>query len=361
MPEPDAHTAPQRPPNAPFHARENPYSKNFRNFSQVIHNPNYKRVVKVDDKPLNLLLKPCSKIDIDKLPKTLAELGIVIDEEDPPITRHSRVAPPRARVKAEAPSDPLVEIERNHIVRKVSVLRRVRISLDPDPWSDHEAWGPGDQAAYEEQERLRIEYGAQFLADQSPRPAIYGLDAVKLGSLLDISPSPPPPSRPTEEAKDKTTEDDQIYRMETTYLEETGAGNIIKGFDNYVKGSSTTGTGAGATSGAGGAASRRKGQVLEQDRVFSKSSASFSKDSPPPDSTTTTPSHTRTPSTSIAPTQNGAAAAAATNNNDTPSTTTTNQKSGPAPKKSNKKARAQSTEQEEDGDGGNRNKRQKTG
>ena len=59
-------------------------------------------------------------------------------------------------------------------------------------------------------------------------------------------------------------------------MEETVAGNIIKGFDNYIKGSTAAG-GASATGGGGGGgtSTRRKGQVMDADRIFSRSSVSF--------------------------------------------------------------------------------------
>jgi chromatin modification-related protein EAF6 len=93
-----------------------------------------------------------------------------------------------------------------------------------------------------------------------------------------------------------------LYAAETTYLEETSAaGNIIKGFDNYIKSSTVSAAsagGGGTISGAaagGGMGARRKAPVNESDRVFSRSSLSAMRDSETPNSATSTPIHAGTP------------------------------------------------------------------
>ena len=78
--------------------------------------------------------------------------------------------------------------------------------------------------------------------------------------------------------------EEQIHRQETAYLEETSpAGNIIKGFDNYIKSSAVTnaasnasaGTGTISGSAVGGVGNRRKGAINDSDRVFSRSSVQY--------------------------------------------------------------------------------------
>lgn len=99
--------------------------------------------------------------------------------------------------------------------------------------------------------------------------------------------------------------EETIYRHETTYLEDTtSAGNIIKGFDNYIKSSAITsaataaggpsgGTISGSAAGGGGGpgTARRKTVISDTDRVFSRSSTSYMRDSDSPCSATTTPNY----------------------------------------------------------------------
>ena len=62
-----------------------------------------------------------------------------------------------------------------------------------------------------------------------------------------------------------------IWNKEGSYLDDTPAGNIMKGFDNYIKASGAP----GGSSTGGGTASRKKSTVSEQDRLFSRSSVGY--------------------------------------------------------------------------------------
>jgi len=115
--------------------------------------------------------------------------------------------------------------------------------------------------------------------------------------------------------------EDNIYKKETEYLEETPYGNILTGFDNYIKGSSNAAPGGG----------RRRAGISETDRVFSRSSIRYNDitDSPGPSSAQTTPPHAPTPiNTSILKD--------ATSNNATPTSTTSANKSSAGLKKNKK-------------------------
>lgn len=64
--------------------------------------------------------------------------------------------------------------------------------------------------------------------------------------------------------------EDNIYKMESSYLEDTnGAGNIVRGFDGWVKGV--------VVGGDKKAADDRKARVRvrDEDRIFSRSSMSW--------------------------------------------------------------------------------------
>ena len=55
--------------------------------------------------------------------------------------------------------------------------------------------------------------------------------------------------------------EDTISQKESAYLESTPQGNIINGYDGYIKGA--------------GGANKKKPPPLEQSRVFSRSSISY--------------------------------------------------------------------------------------
>ncbi|OAL55821.1 NuA4-domain-containing protein [Pyrenochaeta sp. DS3sAY3a] len=88
--------------------------------------------------------------------------------------------------------------------------------------------------------------------------------------------------------------EENILRVETQYLEETSAGNIIKGFDNYIKGAATTTTAGGTSS-----TTRRKAPISDADRIFSRSSSSYLREASTPASVQTNPSHAATPTSSF--------------------------------------------------------------
>jgi hypothetical protein len=61
--------------------------------------------------------------------------------------------------------------------------------------------------------------------------------------------------------------EEQIYKTEGAYLEDTAnSGNIVRGFDGWVK---------GVVVGGRGADDRRRGRVRDEDRVFSHSSVGW--------------------------------------------------------------------------------------
>ncbi|KAK0632130.1 histone acetyltransferase subunit NuA4-domain-containing protein [Immersiella caudata] len=113
-------------------------------------------------------------------------------------------------------------------------------------------------------------------------------------------------------------QEEAIYNKETEYLENTPAGNIITGFDNYTKGTGTA------------AAARRKTGLTEANRVFSRSSISYNANSDSQTPASTPASHAPTPlSTSFA-------GGANTSGAPTPTSATASGKASGASKKSKK-------------------------
>ncbi|KAI0383803.1 NuA4-domain-containing protein [Hypomontagnella monticulosa] len=84
-----------------------------------------------------------------------------------------------------------------------------------------------------------------------------------------------------------------IVDLEAKYLNNTRSGNIVKGFDNYIKGTSS-------------AASRKQGELKEEDYIWSRSSISYNSLHPEnieAQSTTSTPAAPTPVSTSFANTK----------------------------------------------------------
>ncbi|EGP87194.1 unnamed protein product [Zymoseptoria tritici ST99CH_1A5] len=99
--------------------------------------------------------------------------------------------------------------------------------------------------------------------------------------------------------------EEQIHKHEGNYLEETAnSGNIVRGFDGWVKGVTISAGGRGAVD------DRRRGRVREEDRVFSRSSVGWMRLQEGPESNT--PSHAPTPTGSTAPQLSRADTAAST-------------------------------------------------
>ncbi|KAF2723256.1 NuA4-domain-containing protein [Polychaeton citri CBS 116435] len=89
--------------------------------------------------------------------------------------------------------------------------------------------------------------------------------------------------------------EDQIFKTEGAYLEETsGAGNIVRGFDGWVKGVQVGGRGGD---------DRRRGRIRDEDRVFSRSSVGWMRAQEGSDSGPS--SHAATPTGSVAPSLSG--------------------------------------------------------
>ncbi|KAF2221753.1 histone acetyltransferase subunit NuA4-domain-containing protein [Elsinoe ampelina] len=91
--------------------------------------------------------------------------------------------------------------------------------------------------------------------------------------------------------------EEHIYKLETNYLEDTsGAGNIVRGFDNWVKGVVVGNDRRGDDR-------KARARVREEDRIFSNSSMTWirSQESPGDTSNANTPSHAPTPTSGVPP------------------------------------------------------------
>ncbi|KAI1118878.1 NuA4-domain-containing protein [Nemania sp. NC0429] len=124
-------------------------------------------------------------------------------------------------------------------------------------------------------------------------------------------------------------QEQSILQKETEYLESTPYGNIITGFDGYIKGSSTNAT-----------SQRKRTGPIDQNRIFSRSSISHNPSHPDhadAQSTTSTPAAPTPVAASFAKDKDSGS------NHPTP-TSTTDKKGGNKKKKTRKEADAEDSE-----------------
>ena len=140
---------------------------------------------------------------------------------------------------------------------------------DPEPYTPHASESEADHPLLTEYLKRRL----QNSMAENTAPVVNSDDATrgmpyyeKLKKTLKTS------IKQKQDLEETLAKIEQsIWNKEGSYLDETIAGNIMKGFDNYIKASGAQGT---LTSG-GGTSSRKKATVSEQDRLFSRSSVGF--------------------------------------------------------------------------------------
>ncbi|KAF7845642.1 hypothetical protein BT93_L1469 [Corymbia citriodora subsp. variegata] len=91
--------------------------------------------------------------------------------------------------------------------------------------------------------------------------------------------------------------EDQIYKLESSYLEDTsGAGNIVRGFDGWVKGVVVGSDKRAADD------KKARARVRDEDRIFSRSSMSWMRVYQPVPPLTTRDSNHATPTSTVSKT-----------------------------------------------------------
>ena len=140
---------------------------------------------------------------------------------------------------------------------------------DPEPYTPHDFESEADHPLLTEYLKRRLQNGMT----ENATPIVNSDDATRgipyyerLKKTLKTS------IKQKQDLEETLAKIEQsIWNKEGSYLDETIAGNIMKGFDNYIKASGAQGI---STTG-GGTSSRKKATVGEQDRLFSRSSVGF--------------------------------------------------------------------------------------